>query len=111
MKTNKLLIFILVYIVSLPIFIWLESGFVIRSMADFIKPLLFSLSLVISLSDFYRKYLLITSLTFLGLMVVFYLFWKIDIANFFGSVGIGILTISFLGYFPKLLKNGFVEKL
>ncbi|MDP3973620.1 MAG: hypothetical protein Q8P92_02180 [Candidatus Daviesbacteria bacterium] len=111
MRVNKLILSIIIFIISLPIFIWLESGFAIKSATDFVKPLIFSASLVISSVRFYKHYLLIISLTLLFLMVIFYLFWQIPTADWLGSVGIGMFTIYIIGYLPELIRKGYVEKL
>lgn len=111
MSFNKLLISIVIFSVSLPIFIWLESGFAIKSAHDLIKPFIFSLSLAVSFNNFYKRILLIFSLILLGIMIFLYLLWKIDLSNWFGSLGFGILTIYVLGYIPELFKKGYVEKI
>lgn len=111
MKINKLLLSILILIISFPIFMWLESGFSIKSFLDLIKPLIFSFSASISFINFYKKFLLIFSLSLLIIMVFFYLIWKIDLSNWFGSLGFGMLIIYVVGYFPQLFKKGYVEKL
>lgn len=110
MKIGKFLILILVSLASIPIFLWLENGFSVKTPVDLVKPIIFSLALFLSLGDMYKKILLIVTLFLLFLMVVFYLFWKIDLSNWFGSLGFGMLIIYTLGYFPELLKRGFVEK-
>lgn len=111
MKISKILAFIIILIVSLPVFMWLESGFSIKSPLDLIKPLIFSLSASISFVNFYKRLLLITSLILLTIMVFLYLIWKIDLSNWFGSLGFGMLTIYVAGYFSELIKKGFVEKI
>lgn len=108
---NKFLLSILIFVIAVPTFIWFEIGFEVESFKDMIKPFIFSFSLVFSLINLYRIYLLITSLTFLFLMVIFYLFWQIPLSEWFGSVGIGILTIYIFGYLPELIKNGYVKKI
>lgn len=111
MKMSKFLVSILVFLISLPIFIYLESGFAINSFFDILKPLIFSASLIISINTIFRRFLLMISLIFLSFMVVFYIFWKMDFSNWLGSVGFGMLIIYVLGYLPEIIKKGFVEKL
>lgn len=111
MKIRKILVSIIIFIVTLPLFVWLESGFSIKSPIDLIKPLCFSFSATFSYMNFYRKFLLISSLFLLTIMVFFYLIWKIDLSNWFGSLGFGMLIIYVAGYFPQLLKKGYIEKL
>lgn len=111
MKINKFLLVFFIFFISLPVFIWLESGFFIKTINDIIKPLIFSTSLVISIANFYRNYLLRISFTLLFLMVIFYLFWQIPASEWFGSVGLGILTVYVLGHIPQLIKKGYIEKI
>lgn len=111
MKINKLLIAVIILFVSFPIFIWLESGFAIKTPIDLIKPVIFSISLAASFGNFYKRILLTISLILLSFMVVFYLLWKIDLSNWFGSLGLGVLAIYIFGYLPQLIKKGFVEKI
>lgn len=111
MKLSKILVTIMILIISLPIFIWLENGFSVKSSLDLVKPVIFSFSAVFCYMNFYRKFLLISSLFLLTIMVFFYLIWKIDLSNWFGSLGFGLLVIFTLGYIPQLLKEGYVEKL
>lgn len=111
MNLKKLLIYILIFIVSLPVFIWLETSFKINSIFDLIRPLIFSVSLVISLRNIFRKFILAISLIFLGLMIIAYLFWQITLANWIGSLGFGILILVCITYISELLKKGSVNKL
>lgn len=111
MKLSKILVAIMILIISFPIFIWLENGFSVKSSLDLVKPIVFSFSAAFSYMNFYRKFLLISSLFLLTIMIFFYLIWKIDLSNWFGSLGFGILIIYTLGFIPQLLKKGYIEKL
>lgn len=111
MKLSKILIAIMILIISFPIFIWLENGLAIKGSSDLIKPVIFSFSASFAYINFKRRLLLILSMIMLFIMVIFYLFWQIDLANWFGSLGFGMLVIYTLGHIPQLLKKGYVEKL
>lgn len=58
-----------------------------------------------------RKYSLILSLSSLFLMIVFYLIGQLDTANWFGSLGFGLLVITVIFYLPELFKKGYINKL
>ena len=111
MMKNKFLTSILIFLISLPIFIWLESGLAIKSFVYLVRPLIFASSLAVFITPHFRKFLLIISLSLLGLMIIFYLFWQIDISNWLGSLGIGLLTIYVIEHISGLIKKGYVEKL
>ncbi len=111
MKLDKTFSIFLIFLLSLPVFIWLETGFSINSASDLIKPAIFGLSLTSSLNNIRRRVFLIFSLGLFGLMVLFYLFWQIEVSNWFGSLGFGILLAYFIGLLPEITKKGFIEKL
>lgn len=111
MKASRTLFLIIILLISFPIFIWLESGFSIKSVVDLINPFIFTTSLVLSIGNFFRRILLTCAFILLIIMVAFYLFWQIDISSWLGSLGMGILTIYVLGYLPDLVKKGYVEKI
>ena len=111
MRINKFLMGVLIFSISMPVFIWLETGFAVKTWYDLVKPLIFSISLVVSLANLFKIYLLSISLSLLFLMVLFYLFWQIPVSDWFGSVGVGILITYFLGNIPQLIKRGYLEKL
>lgn len=63
---------------------------------------------------FYPKYkskLISGSFVLLLIMVIFYLFAAIKLANSIGSLGFGILTITVMSYIPTIFKKGYIEKL
>lgn len=96
---------IIIFVVSLPLFIFLELGFKVVSVFDLIFPFIFSIVAAISVYKIYRRYLFIISFLLFAFMVVFYLFWQMDLSNWFGSLGIGILTITMLSHIPELMKD------
>lgn len=55
-----------------------------------------------------KKGFVLSSLVLFIFMVIFFILDYTGIANFFGSLGFGILIISSLFYLPKLLKYGYV---
>ena len=110
MNLKKFIIQSVVFLLSLPVFFWLESGFVSKGGVDLVRPLIFAAALTIFMNQNLRKYLLTIALSLLSLMVPFYLFWQMDISNWVGSLGVGLLAIYIIEYFPKLIKNGFIDK-
>lgn len=110
MKSQKFIIQTLVFLLSLPVFFWLESGFSLKETVDLVRPFIFAAALAIFMNQNLRKYLLIIALSLLSLMVPFYLFWQMDISNWLGSLGIGLLAVYIIESFPKLIKDGFIDK-
>lgn len=110
-KTKWLFPKLLVSIISVAVFWWLESGFSARNGDELIKSVIFALSLFIILMSGYRKLILRTALSLLGVMVIFYLSGRIAFSSTVGSIGFGMLLIFMLGFLPDLIKKGFVEKL
>lgn len=112
MKKNKWLFpKLLVSIISVAVFWWLESGFALRNGDELIKSVIFAVSLFIVLTPGYRKLILWTALSLLGVMVILYLSGRIALSSTAGSIGFGMLLVFMLGFLPDLIKKGFVEKL
>lgn len=75
------------------------------------QPLFFALTLVISvLFTQFRKHLLVFSLLCLITLVISYLFGMIEVSDWIGRLGIGMLVIILFSYFPQLIKRGYIEK-
>lgn len=90
-------------------FLMLNSGFKFDSLDSLFQTLFFTLmTLLLIFQPWLKKALVILSVILFVIMVVFFVLDFIDIANFFGSLGFGILIISSLFYLPKLLKYGHV---
>lgn len=101
---------LIIFFISFVIFVFLETGFKIRSAFGVVYPLIFSICTAVSINKIYRNYLIITSFLLLLIMVILYLFWQMDLSNWFGSLGIGIFTIAVLANIPELIKKGNIER-
>ena len=107
----EILLKIIISLLSIFVFWWLESGFLIKNDDEMIKSIIFGVVFSITLFSRYRKYLFLVSLCLLGLMVLTYMFWQIAWSDTLASLGYGILVITVFSYTIQLIKNGFVEKL
>ncbi len=107
MKNKRFLWGVLVFIISLPIFIFLDNGFSYPDKSRFTQELVFSLALSLTFSGIFRKYILILSVICFMIMIFFVIFLKFNIANWFGSLGFGVLLIYFIGLLSQLIKRGY----
>lgn len=83
----------------------------IKQPVQLIQPVIFALTGVIA--TFFlrkRKLILIISLSLLSLMIFAYLLSLMDISNWLGSLGFGMLFITIFSYLPQVIKRGYVEK-
>ncbi len=112
MNSGKKIILIPVLIVMFTLFFtFLEFGLEIDKITQIIQPFIFALSAVICfLYTRLRRLILIGSLVLLIVMILTYLFDKLDFANWIGSLGFGIFTIVIFSYLPNLTKKGCIEK-
>lgn len=111
MKANKIILSPIVFIISFFVFVVLDVGMNIEHIYQAVQPLFFAITFVISLlfTEF-RKYLLICSATLLIVLVVIYLFGMIEVSDWIGRLGFGILIIVLFSYLPQLIKRGYIEK-
>lgn len=110
-NNKKIISAILLTIVLTFILTLIDSDFDISHMNQFFIPAIFAVAF--SLSFFYsktRKYLLIASFGSLFLMLFFYLTGQLDVANWFGSLGFGLLIFILISYLPKLFNQGYIER-
>lgn len=110
-KAQIILIKFLIATFSIGLFWWLESGFKIRNGDELLKSIIFAISLFFILAYKSKRSILWLALFLLGLMVIYYLLRNIPLANFFGSIGFGMLLIFILSFIPDLVKKGFVDEL
>lgn len=109
-KPKSYFLVILLLILLPPIFLYLEFGFYAFSVDKLIQPIIYTCAFFVTLNKNLRRYLLFAVLVSLFLMVLFYLFWQLDFANLFGSMGFGMLIIYMSGHLPELVKKGNLEK-
>ena len=101
----------IIFFVSIFIFSFLEFESSIIKIDTFIQPLIFAATLSISLClPQLKKIVLAVSLLLLAVMILIYLFNMIEIANWIGSLGFGMLFVILSTYLPELLKRGYIEK-
>lgn len=102
---------IIIFTVSLFVFYFLEFESSLAKVESLIQPLFFAASLAICIiRPHFRKIILIASVILLAVMIFTYLFNQINIANWIGSLGFGMLFIILATYLPELLRRGYIEK-
>lgn len=100
---------VIIFVVSLLIFVILEYGQIKISIKELLQPVVFaSTVLAIFLNVKLRQSILWISVVLISLMVILYFFNLLPSANWVGSLGIGILVILILSYFPNLIKDGHI---
>lgn len=101
---------VLIFIISLPIFIFLDNGVSLPAKERFIQELIFASALCLTFYKVFKRYILIFSISSLIVMILLVSFLKFALADWFGSLGFGILLIYFIGLLPELIKRGHVDK-
>lgn len=112
MNASKKMILIPILIVIFTfVFTALNTGLDLKRFNQIIQPLIFALSITICiLYSNFRKYLINASVVLLLSMVLTYMFNMLEIANWLGSLGFGMLFITIMSYLPQLIKKGNLEK-
>ena len=112
MKNTKLILVVVISIILFFIFSAFEFEPLNQVTSKYIQSAIFSLTfLIVTIKPKLRiKIFYLTFLLFF-LMVGFYLFQRLALANSLASVGIGIFFITSLSYLPELIKKGYIEKL
>lgn len=101
---------VLIFVISLPIFIFLDNGVSLPAKERFVQELIFAFALSLTFHKVFKKYILIFSLSCLMIMVLLISFLKFATADWFGSLGFGVLLIYFIGLLPQLIRRGHVDK-
>lgn len=111
MKIKTVSLRFLLFVVVFFILTILENGWIFDDPIRLLSPLIWAVSLatMVFLPNTRRIFIYI-SFILLSAMVIFYLFNLINLANWLGSLGFGELVLLMICYFPKLFKNGFIEK-
>ena len=79
--------------------------------SQIIQPVIFASVLIICIfSSAARKYMIAASFFMLSLMIITYLLQMLEVSNWIGSLGFGVLTITLFSYLPELIKKGYIEK-
>ncbi len=98
---------IILYSFVFGFFLILNSGFKFDPWDSLFQTLFFTLMTLLLISKpVLKRTFIILSVIFFVIMVVFFIFDLINVANFFGSLGFGVLIISGLFYLQRLLKYG-----
>lgn len=101
---------VLIFIIALPIFIFLDNGVSLPAKERFIQELIFAFALSLTFNKEFKRYILIFSISSLMIMVLLVSFLKFAPADWFGSLGFGALLIYFIGLLPQLIRRGHVDK-
>lgn len=102
---------VIIFIVSVFVFSFLEFESTLGKIDSLIQPLVFAATLSICLSlPRFKKFILLISLSFLMVMIVTYVFSQINLSNWIGGLGFGMLVITVATYLPELIKRGYIEK-
>lgn len=97
------------YLFVFGFFLILNSGFRFDAWDSLFQTLFFTLmTLLLIFQPWLKKAFIILSVVLFIIMVVFFTLDSVDIANFFGSLGFGILILSSFFYLPKLIKYGHI---
>lgn len=111
MTVKKIITGCISIIILTIVFILLYSGGEVARIDQIFSPFIFALTAVTSvLIPHARKILLVTSLSLLSAMILTYLLNMIDVANWLGSLGFGIILVVSVTYLPQFIKKGYIEK-
>ena len=110
-KLRKIIFISIIFIISFLLFIYLDDGFDIQAIKQIIQPLFFAFAFTSSvLFANLRRYLLVSSCSLLAILILFYLLQMLEIADWIGRMGFGILFITIFSYLPQFIKRGYIEK-
>lgn len=101
---------VVIFPVFLVIFMLLEYGRMTVLAGEVVQPLIFTLVIELIYLRVKRLPILWFASALLVLMVIFYLFNFLLLANWIGSLGFGMLFITISSYMPELFKHGLIEK-
>ena len=112
MKNNKVILVAVASIILFFIFSAIEFEPLNQATSKYIQSAIFVLIFAVAiLKPKLRSKIFYFTFLLLFLMVGFYLFQRIALANSVASVGIGIFFITLLTYLPELIKKGYIEEL
>lgn len=111
MMIKKIIFGCISIVILTVIFTLLNLGGEVNQINQIFSPVVFAISGVGSvLIPTARRIFLIISLGLLSVMVFTYLLNMVDIANWMGSLGFGMLLVISCTYLPQFIKRGFIEK-
>ena len=107
----KKLIFIFILVIPLTFLFCILNEGEISNINQLIQPFIFALTFSIgSFIPSLRKLFLIISLSLVALMIFVYFFNLLDLSNWLGSLGYGMLLMIIFTYLPDFVKRGQIEK-
>ncbi len=110
-RSIKISLMLLATVVLILILIFIDTNGDINNVNQLYSPMIWASSFTISI--FYpnvRKYLFRLSYCLMILMLIFYFTQRLDLSNWFGSLGFGLLIFLVVSCFPELIKKGYVDK-
>lgn len=112
MKEIKFLIrFIILPVILIIAFNFLEYGLVWDKIYKFLYPMLLTVIFIINIEiPKLRRFFLYLAYGLLILMIFLYLVDLLNLADIIGSSGTTILIITLFTYLPQIIKVGFIEK-
>ncbi len=108
----KIIKVIIIFAVSIIVFSFLEYETSLNKIPTLMQPLFFSITLSVCLLwPRFRKIFIFCALIFLTIMIFTYLLNILDIAEWIGSLGFGMLVITIISYSNDFIKKGYIERL
>ena len=106
---KKAIKIVVLFIFISAFFLLFNSGLRFDLWESLFQTLVFTLlTLILIFQPWLKTVFVIFALILFILMVAFFIIDFLSVANFFGSLGFGILIISALFYLPGLLKYGHI---
>lgn len=111
-RPSKIIKFILISLTGAPPIAFLNTGFANVASLIWIQTAFFIIifSSVLTYPQIRMHYWKAAFLLII-IMVVFYIFQNINLANIAGSSSVGIIFILLLSYLPQLVKLGYIKKI
>ena len=107
-KKSALMIFITIFFTFL--YTFLNDG-KISQIGQIFQPFIFALTFSVSIFlPSLRKLFLVIAISLLALMIFIYFFNLLDISNWLGSLGYGMLIMITFTYLPEFVRKGHIEK-
>ena len=104
--------FLIIFIVSYPFILFLNTGFLTDSSIKIFQALIFAIVFsTIAVWSNLRRIILLASLCLILIMAAFYIVDMIELADIFGSTAVGLILLTIISFLPQLFKKGYIEKL
>lgn len=107
----KIIVIPILTMVFTYMFMLVNTGVKIDQINQIIQPVLFAVCAILCIFfPKHKKNILKISLALLFFMIFSYLFKGLELSNWVGSLGFGLLLITVFSYIPELIKKGYIEK-